>query len=173
MGTEWLNFEEVKAHIPAGRRLFRASAPNYDRTVGDSSQNLTQTAVDFLRSKGITRIISFTKIKYNQAEIKRATAAGISYHHLPVEDFTAATPEQLESAFRLFSETPNTSTLVHCGFGHGRTGTCVTAIQLYTTQGVSPTESTWQTVNHVETDAQVEVLKQVRDSLQAGVHEEL
>lgn len=171
MSTEWRNFEEVTVYVLAGRRLFRASAPNY--TSGDSSQNLTQTAANFLRSRGITRIISFNAVRYTQAEINRATAAGIFYLHLPVVDYGAPTLVQLQRAFDFFSNAPNASTLVHCGFGHGRTGTGVTAIQLYSTRGVSPAESTWRTVNHVEMDVQIQVLQRLRDGLRSQVHDEL
>jgi protein tyrosine phosphatase len=159
--TIWQQWHQVTVHIGnvPGRHLFRSSAPNYSGT--DSSQDLTQAAVDFLVQKGINRIISLNHNKYKPAELDRLRQANIEYCPIPVVDFSAPTLAQLKEAIAFFMEKPVT-TLVHCGYGHGRTGTCVTALQIGATKGNAPPEADWEPVNHVETDAQKIVLRQLR-----------
>ena len=168
--TIWRNWEEVTEYLQpqlqTGRRLFRSSSPNYAGS--DSTQNLNQAAVDILVQRGIHRVISFNKIPYTQEELARLKQAGITYRHFPVKDFTAATIEQLREAAEFYAMGPPTSVLMHCGFGHGRTGTGVTAIQLFTTSGQNPPEDEWKSKNHVERDEQVAVLKQFRASVQSN-----
>ncbi|KIY53763.1 hypothetical protein FISHEDRAFT_63269 [Fistulina hepatica ATCC 64428] len=134
----WYRFTEGAVFIPQGHRLYRSSTPNYDESKGDASQ---QQAVDFLSSKGIDSIISYNESPYNAAELAqprtfRETVAFMGMYR---------------------------STLVHCGYGHGRTGTGVTAIQLEATKGVSPPESQWVSVNHVERHSQMEALTRWRN----------
>ncbi len=155
---EWHRFLQVTNYIPAPYRLYRSSAPNYVNE--DSDQKLTDTAVAFLVDKKITRIISANAVKYNATELGRLQKAGISYLHLPVVDFTAPTIAQLTSAADFFRAATNTGTLVHCGYGYGRTGTFVTGLQLSMTSGKNPPESDWMSVNHVEKPGQVDVLNE-------------
>ena len=97
MSEEWHRFSEVTQYVPAGRHLFRSSAPNYDGE--DSSQRLTQTAVDFLVKKGINSIISFNQFSYGEDLITSLLEpAHIAYRHLPVNDFQAPTLDQLKGA---------------------------------------------------------------------------
>jgi len=154
---EWKRFEQVTQHIPAGHRLYRTSAPNYP------TQNLTPTAVQFLIDNGIDSIISFNESSYNAEALQLVENAKIDYIHFPVADFTGATLAQLEEANDFFLK--HKTTLVHCGYGHGRTGTGVTALQLYATKGTEPPEILWDTENHVETSGQIKVLGRLRDSL--------
>jgi len=158
--SEWHQFSEVTRYVCAGQRLFRSSAPNYDGT--DSTQRLTQSAVDFLVNQGINGIISFNSLRYTEQELGRLNEAGITYLHLPVVDFTAPTIQQLQAAIKFYQANTQGGTLVHCGYGHGRTGTGVTALQLFATRGENPSESSWKTDNHVEEENQVEVLRELR-----------
>lgn len=163
MPTEWHRFEEVTTHIPRGsHRLYRASAPNYAGF--DGSQRLTQSAVDHLATHGITRIISLNMVEYTDEEKTRLNLAGVAYLHLPVEDFTAPTLEQIRRAITMFSKEPVANTLVHCGYGHGRTGTMVTAIQLWQTKGHLDLAG-MQEANHVERDVQRDVLRAYQQEL--------
>lgn len=158
----WRNFKEVTEHVLDRRQLFRASAPNYNGI----SQHLTQAAVDFLTGKHINRIISLNKFRYGDAELSLLEPAGIEYLHLPVEDFTAPSLDQLLRAIAFYNREPSANILVHCGAGYGRTGTCITALQLFQLSGASPPESEWQSVNCVETDEQMEILRELRQHYQ-------
>ncbi|KAJ7227189.1 protein-tyrosine phosphatase-like protein [Mycena pura] len=164
--SAWSEWQEVTTHIPtASRRLFRASAPNYQGA--DNTQSLTQEAVNQLVQHGINRVISLNEYRYTESERQLLDNAGIAYLHLPVVDFTAPTLEQIRRAIMMYSKKPNANVLVHCGFGHGRTGTLITAIQLYETNGHLNLNQTMPT-NHVERDSQREVLRAYQQSLFDG-----
>ncbi|KAF9234021.1 protein-tyrosine phosphatase-like protein [Melanogaster broomeanus] len=156
MSNEWHRFGEVTKHVTQGKRLYRASAPNY------SDQKLTPTAVKFLLDHNIKRIISANHHRYTDKEMALLDDNDIAYRHLPVPDFTAPTREQLTSAVDFYRGAENTGTIVHCGYGHGRTGTIVTALQLFSTWGDNPPEDEWKNVNHVETTEQAAVLRTLR-----------
>ncbi|KAL5513800.1 hypothetical protein ACEPAH_4201 [Sanghuangporus vaninii] len=162
MSSEWKRFEQVLQYVYHGRKLFRSAAPNYDDK-DDESQNLTPTAVKFLTDKGINGVISFNTYSYTISQIAMLDNVGISYRHFAVKDFTAPTEDQLKDAIEFFRSIPNGSVLIHCGYGHGRTGTGVTAMQLFATWGDSPDESKWNE-NHVETNEQRVVLRRLRDN---------
>jgi protein-tyrosine phosphatase len=79
-------------------------------------------------------------------------------------DFCPPTLETLEVANEFFLQ--HKSTLVHCGYGHGRTGTGVTALQLYAENG-APDLDLIIGENYVESRGQMEILGQLRDRLRA------
>jgi len=160
---EWQRWEEVTEHITSGHTLYRSSAPNYDKKHMDTAQELTPAAVKYLTVVGIDSIISFNKYAYKEDEQRLLADANIGYLHLAVEDFTAPSISQLETAFAFFTGPGHRTTLFHCGYGHGRTGTGVTGLQLCTTRGANPIESEWMARNHVETSKQMAVLRQLRD----------
>lgn len=165
MSNIWKRFEQVKEYIPTSRRLYRSSAPYY------FDQKITPDAIKFLEDNNITVIISFNDYSYTADEITLLKDAGITYHHFGVRDFHAATLEQLRDAYAVIDSDNldiGTGILVHCGYGHGRTGTGITGIQLQYTEGANPPEADWDMVNHVERDAQMAVLRQVRDSYKVG-----
>lgn len=165
----WNNFVQVTQHVLKKRRLFRASAPHYDGA--DSTQRLTQESVDFLTSHQINRIISFNEYKYTEAELKLLDGSpGIAYLHLPIIDFGAPTLEQLLRAIEFYKKEPLASTIVHCGFGWGRTGTGITALQLFQSFGAAPPESDWESVNHVEKPGQMKILRDMRDRYKGQAH---
>lgn len=157
----WYRFEQVEQYIPNEHKLFRASSPNY---LGfDGSLHLTPAALQFIKDQAIDGLVSFNQYSYTDAEQKSLKEAGISFLHLPVIDFAAASADQLDHLYRFFLE--HGSTLVHCGYGYGRTGTGVTAIQLYLTSGQHPSEEEWAPMNHVEKQVQMEALRQLRAKL--------
>ena len=160
MANEWENWDEVTRHVLGGHRLFRSSAPNYHGH--DADQLVTDTAIAWLTKKHIDTIVSFNAVPYTDDEQRRVSKAGIFYRHLPVVDFTAPTFQQLQLAAQVFNDRPSASMLVHCGFGWGRTGTGITALQLFATWGDAPPEDEWESVNHVERPEQMEVLRRIR-----------
>ncbi|KAL6305604.1 hypothetical protein BKA93DRAFT_204051 [Sparassis latifolia] len=165
MSGEWYQWKKVSKYVASGHQLFRSSAPNYNIREGDRSQRLTAPAVKFLTDQGIDSIISFNEFSYRDDEKKLLADAKISYLHFSLEDYAAPTLAQLESAITFFTDPKQHSTLVHCGFGHGRTGTGVTALQLAATEGDNPTESEWMNENYVEEPVQMEVLRKLRGKL--------
>lgn len=165
----WHRFKPVTNSVPSGHKLYRASAPNYKTS--DRDQDLTQAAVNFLVSQGIDSIISFNEYEYTAVEKKRLTDAkpAIKYLHLKLGDFKPPTLAQFAQANTFFLS--NKSTLVHCGYGWGRTGTGVTGLQIYTEKDkktLQPLASLWPTLlanggNNVEKRVQVSILSEQRN----------
>lgn len=142
-------------------RLARSSSPNYDGY--DKSQHMDDAAVQFLLLHKISNVISMNQYRLSPAEERRLTDKGISYKHLGVQDYRAPTLYDLEQAQHSF--TSHSITLVHCGYGHGRTGTVITALQMY--WGQDRTHGDYR-ANHVETPEQMAVLDQLRKNLGYG-----
>lgn len=168
----WHRFNQVTHSVPSGHKLYRASAPNYDEDKypndADRSQDLTKPSVDFLVSQGIDSIISFNKYEYSP-DMKKILGK-IEYKHIKLEDFKPPTLAQLDEANTFFKK--HKSTLVHCGYGWGRTGTGVTGLQVFTEDGnnLRPLGSLWTTPlasggNNVETREQVSILCERRNLL--------
>lgn len=164
----WHRFTPVTKFVPSGHKLYRASAPNYRGK--DSDQDLTQAAVDFLVSQGIDSIISFNEYEYKAVEKERLAKATkpIQYLHLKLGDFKPPTLAQFKQANDFFLK--NKSTLVHCGYGWGRTGTGVTGLQIYTENGknLQPLARSWSTTlanggNNVEKREQMSILSEQRN----------
>lgn len=101
------------------RRLARSSAPHYT----DESQNMSDDAIQYLVDHGITNVTSLNQVPLTNDVIERLRERGITYLHLPVEDFTAPTIDQLCKAHASYVSAQ--TTLVYCGYGHGRTGTVI------------------------------------------------
>jgi hypothetical protein len=159
----WFRWREVEKYRLPGHRLFRASSPNYvsrgeDRiNGGDKSQNLTQDAVNWLTKNKVNSIISFNQFPYKPDELDLLKKANITYRHYGAEDFHSPSIENLKAAVKFHAEFEGAVTLVHCGYGQGRTGTGISAIQLYAEDGERPTEREWIMENHVELMAKDEV----------------
>ena len=150
----WKRFKWV---IPG--QLARSSSPNYMST--DADQRMTPEAVSFLHANGITNIISLNKYPLSKKE-QDLLSPLITYTHIPVPDFTAPTLDQLQLANSRFIGT----TLVYCGYGHGRTGTIISALQLYSGHALTLND---YRANHVETNTQMDVLNQLKWSLERSV----
>jgi atypical dual specificity phosphatase len=84
----------------------------------------TRAALEFLKDEGIDVVVTLTERALNQALISEF---GFEYHHLPVEDFAAPSPGQVDDFVRLVKKASDTGrkTVVHCLAGRGRTGTFV------------------------------------------------
>ena len=147
--------------------LARSSAPNYHDTVAadnpDNTQNMDDTAVQFLVDNSITNVISMNAYELSDIERRRFSENNISYTHLPVVDFAAPTFAQLVRARQAYYSHISGRTLVYCGYGHGRTGTVITALKLY--MGVEQMHDDYR-ANHVEDQSQFAVLDQLRTKLE-------
>lgn len=78
--------------------------------------------VSWLREQGIELLISLTEEPPRRAWINEA---GLFLVHLPVEDLTAPTQQQLDQSIAAIrnAHSRNWGVGVHCGAGLGRTGT--------------------------------------------------
>ena len=159
----WFRWEEVEKYRLPGHRLFRSSCPNYiprredPINGGDRSQRLTQDAVNWLTKNKVNSIISFSQFPYTSDELALLKEANIAYRHYGTEDFTSPSIENLKAAVKFHAELKDAVTLVHCGYGHGRTGTGISTIQLYAEDGKRPTQREWIVENCVEIMAKDEV----------------
>ncbi|PHH90887.1 hypothetical protein CDD83_2348 [Cordyceps sp. RAO-2017] len=123
-------FEQVTDFLQSDDRLFRSSAPNYQKT--DADQALDAESIGFLKEKGIGLVISLNGDAENK-DIKTALeGAGIDYLPLPVKDYETPAGEVLDRGFDGFQRARAAGVLVWCGFGHGRTGSMVSALQIRT-----------------------------------------
>ncbi|CAN5286494.1 hypothetical protein BH09SUM1_BH09SUM1_15770 [soil metagenome] len=75
---------------------------------------------------GITAVVSLTERPLMRAIV---VESGVKYLHIPIEDFTAPTIEQIEHFIRFAEDVREDSgaVLVHCHGGIGRTGTMLAA----------------------------------------------
>jgi len=121
-------FEWVKGHIPSTDRLARSSAPHYQSE--DSDQHLTDESIAFLVGNKIEHVISLNSLADDSAIKKKLKDNNIAYTPLPVADFTAPTLRDLEKGNTEYKK-HREGTLVWCGYGHGRTGTMVSGLQIY------------------------------------------
>ncbi|EJP68034.1 protein-tyrosine phosphatase [Beauveria bassiana ARSEF 2860] len=162
-------FEFVKEFMGSENELARSSAPYYAGQ--DSHQKITPETIAALKKHGVTHIIS-ANAEANNEEIKKALAeAGITYTPLPVQDFKAATQDDFQRAWDAFVSNRGTgATLVWCGYGHGRTGTIISALQMFAEHERGQLH-TWSRSdydrNHVETAGQRSALETLQQRLQS------
>lgn len=174
----WFRWKEVEKYCLPGHRLFRSSSPNYKTPLedpidgGDRSQRLTQDAVNWLTKNKINSLISFNQFSYKPEELDLLKEANITYWHYGTKDFTSPSIENLKNAAKFHAGFEGAVTLVHCGYGHGRTGTGISAIQLYAEDGNLPTMEGWIVENRVELRAkgQIESLQELAEYYKENPH---
>lgn len=104
-------------------------------------QQRTRQALDedlaWLKSHGIGAVLSLTETPLAAGAIQRHDIEGL---HLPVDDLTAPTPEQLDLALAFIDRQRalGRKVAVHCLMGQGRTGTVLAA---YLVRGGLPTQA--------------------------------
>ncbi|KAK8914834.1 hypothetical protein H634G_02104 [Metarhizium anisopliae BRIP 53293] len=161
----FLNFKQVEKYLLPTDRLFRSSAPHYDGH-DDASQRLDTKSIAFLRQQNIKHVISLNWYADDATITNTLRTAGIAYTPLKVGDYKAPTQEQLKKGNTEW-EKHRSGTLVWCGFGHGRTGTMVSGLQIMAEKKKPhPHKFTHDDYkkNHVETQGQEDEL----NKLQAG-----
>lgn len=121
-------FDRVTANIKNQETLWRSSSPYYSGS--DGSHHITKNTIAFLHDKKIKHIISFNNEATRDDIVKALGGANIVYTPLKVKDFTSPDEVQLKAAFQAFKQHTD-GTLIWCGAGYGRTGTGITAIQIF------------------------------------------
>ncbi|KYK59042.1 hypothetical protein DCS_00169 [Drechmeria coniospora] len=162
----------VRKYMAHTDRLFASSSPNYDGR--DSSQRITAGTIEFLRVNGITNVISLNGEANSDHIIRALAAANIAYTPLPVKDFLSPTLHDLARGWASFLRRRN-GTIIWCGYGHGRTGTMVTALQMYSQQQRSefrPWTRDDYLSNFVESESQTHTLDRLQNILQRGSYHE-
>ncbi|XWW92471.1 hypothetical protein V2A60_000394 [Cordyceps javanica] len=161
-------FEIVKDFMSPGDLLARSSAPFYQGS--DSDQRVTNETIAFFKESGIKHVISLNG-EADAEHMKTAlAAAGIAYTPRPVEDFHTLTPEDFQKGWESFVEHRN-GTLVWCGYGHGRTGTMISGLQIQAQhERGEPLEWTASdySKNHVETPEQRAALDDLQQRLKSA-----
>ncbi|KAF9631118.1 hypothetical protein BFW01_g1980 [Lasiodiplodia theobromae] len=110
--------------------LARSSAPYY--VSQDSDQNMDAAAISQLIAEGVKDIISLNEVELGAEVVQALLEKGISYLWSPIEDFGAPTEDGWKSIKERYqkNKAENKPTLVYCGYGHGRTGTIISALQI-------------------------------------------
>ena len=78
--------------------------------------------LEFLRSQGVGAVVSLTETALDVVELNKY---GFRYLHLPVEDFTPPSIEQIRAFIKFVeqAESEGVPVVTHCAAGRGRTGT--------------------------------------------------
>lgn len=121
--------------------LARSAQPNYKGK--DAPHEIGFLQADFLKKKGITCVISSNEYELPDHSKKLLGSHGIAYFHFRIKDYTAASDKELMTVADIIeANRKRGATLVHCGFGEGRTGTMVAA---------------WAMLKHMPTQAGVNI----------------
>jgi len=122
-------FAWVTSHLQKGDRLARSGAPDFGGE--DTDQYLSGRGLQFLKSQGITYVISVNSAAKSKTMERALAKGGIAYTPLPVKDRGAPSLGDYEKGWNEFKAHRTGATLVWCGFGHGRTGAMITALQMF------------------------------------------
>ncbi|PUU80595.1 hypothetical protein B9Z19DRAFT_1191735 [Tuber borchii] len=107
-------------------RLARSSAPYYDGD--DRDESINETSIEFL-NYGIKNIISLNSVELSPRQKDRLRAAEITYSHIKALECAVVTQEQFDQIWNAYDKAG--ATIVYCGYGDGRTGIAISAIQLF------------------------------------------
>ena len=80
--------------------------------------------LEFFKDEGIDVIVSLTETPLTEAVVSEF---GFEYHHIPVDDFTAPNPQQIDRFISVVAKAREARkrSVVHCYAGRGRTGTMI------------------------------------------------
>ena len=149
-------FRKFEWVIPG--RLARSSAPYYDGE--DADENINETSIDFLNDYGIKNIISLNSVELSPRQKGRLRKAKISYSHIKTEKCAAVTQDQFDQIWNAYDKAG--VTVVYCGYGDGRTGMAISAIQLF--QGRALDDNDYME-NGVQCPSQLAALNELSDRI--------
>ena len=138
-------------------RLARSSAPYYDSE--DADQSMNETAIEFLNNYRIKNVISLNSVELSPRERGWLRDAEISYSHIKAMEYAAVTQEQFDQIWNAYDKAG--TTIVYCGYGDGRTGMAISAIQLF--QGQALDDKDYRE-NGVQCPSQLAALNALSDS---------
>jgi atypical dual specificity phosphatase len=123
----------------------------------------TERALATLSGSGVRLLVNLHERPHDPARLKRH---GLREAHLPVKDFAAPSPEQIERGMGAILEalTAGEAAAVHCGGGLGRTGTLLACYLLASSEGGLGAEEAVRRVRalrpgSVETPAQLAAIQ--------------
>lgn len=135
-----------------------------------NGQQELELNLGFFSQAGIGAIVSLSVTPLNEEVLARF---GLRYLHLPVEDMTAPTIEDVEEFITFARDTRRTAagTLVHCTAGRGRTGTMLACYLVH--EGCSPAEAVAEVrrcrPGSIETPAQEALIRRYADRLEGSI----
>ena len=141
-------------------RLARSSAPYYNGE--DADESINETSIEFLNNYGIKNIISLNSVELSPRQRGWLRAAEISYSHIMAVECTAVTQEQFDQIWNAYDSDKAGATLVYCGYGDGRTGMAISAIQLFQRRALDDND---YRENGVHCPSQIVALKGLSDRI--------
>ncbi|RCI07744.1 putative heat-labile enterotoxin [Ophiocordyceps polyrhachis-furcata BCC 54312] len=163
-------FQQVTQFLEPSDQLYRSSAPFY--TGEDTSHQAKEITRDALKQRNIKTVISLNSDAGNP-KFRTVFGPDIAYKAVPVQDYTAPTPKELQRITDIFmGNRKRGGVLVWCGYGHGRTGTAISAIQIRVQAELPGLKHAKLAradfeANHVETDKQLQVLEDYQREIPA------
>ncbi|KAG0638996.1 hypothetical protein HOY80DRAFT_1076017 [Tuber brumale] len=142
-------------------QLARSSAPYYDGE--DSDQSINETSIGFLVRHGIKNIISLNSIELSSREKDRLRRAKITYSHIKALEFTAPKQAQFDQIWNSYHNAG--VTIVYCGYGDGRTGMAISAIQLFEGRALRDLD---YRAHGVQCPSQLAALDELKERLQSA-----
>ena len=100
----------------------------------------TERALSALSGGGVRLLVNLHERPHDEVRLERH---GLRETHLPVKDFAAPSPEQIQRGIEAIQETQaaGEATAVHCGGGLGRTGTVLACYLLTSNDALGADEA--------------------------------
>lgn len=120
--------EAALARVMERTKKLARFAVNEDHVVVDFCDERLGVEIDFLKRKGITRVVSLTEQHLNAEKL----ADHFSLHHFSINDMGAPSVEQAEELADILKSSKNNGEVlgVHCMAGIGRTTTMIVSAHL-------------------------------------------
>ncbi|PHH74557.1 hypothetical protein CDD82_4889 [Ophiocordyceps australis] len=154
----WITSE----HLGPGDKIARSSAPHYN--CKDFDQELTDESIEFLTKHNIHHVISLNAHAKSSVITGILKENNIGYTPIPIPDYSTPSLRDLQRGYEAFRESKG-PTLIWCGYGSGRTGAMVSAIEIFRENEKARPDAVTQDEydkNSVETRAQCKGLDRLQ-----------